>query len=215
MLILASSSPYRRALLERLGLPFRVLVPDFEELRPGGGHTLEALVRANALGKARSLAPHHPHSLVIGSDQVAERDGRILTKPGSAERAVAQLLSLCDAEHRLWTALVLLRHDPPWERCRVIAGRLRIRPLTRREAEAYVAREQPLDCAGAYKSEGLGITLFDYLRSDDPTAIIGLPLVALSALLREAGCDPLDPGPDDAKPQRLDDRRMRNEEEAE
>jgi len=198
-LILASTSPYRRALMERLGLPFRCVAPRFEERVGRAGEDPGNLVVHNALGKALSILDAHPGSLIVGSDQVAECAGEILPKPGSAPRAVEQLLRLSGREHRLLTGVAVVqapRADapPPGElpgRTALVVNHLRLRELSRAEAETYVRRESPLNCAGAYKSEGLGIVLFEHLRGDDPTAIVGLPLIALGRLLRAFGCDPL------------------------
>lgn len=190
-LILASTSRYRRALLERLGLPFEALPPPFEELEAGEASDPAAMVLANARGKAASLAADHPGALIIGSDQAAVCEGNILGKPGSIARAVEQLLLLSGREHELLTAIAVLPAPEGTAETALVTHRLRIRALTRTEAEAYVQREMPLDCAGAYKAEGLGIALFEYLRGDDPTAIVGLPLAALSNLLRRFGVDPI------------------------
>jgi len=200
-LILASTSPYRRALLERLGLPFTAVAPPFGEVAPEPGADPARVVTKNALGKALSVLPDHPDSLVIGSDQVAVCGAEILTKPGTPERAVEQLLRLAGREHRLVTAVAVLFSPPAGAAAEggtrgdhaVVENRLQMRPLTRAEAEAYVRREQPLDCAGSYKSEGLGVTLFERMEGEDPTAIVGLPLIALSRLLRRFAVDPLRP----------------------
>ncbi len=207
-LILASTSPYRRALLARLGLPFTARAPRFEELTAATIADPAALVTANALGKARDLASQHPEAIVIGGDQTVVCAGRVLGKPGTVERAVAQLLELAGREHELLTAVALigphggmgpLRPDtqigagcrPSREETAVAINRLRMRRIDESEARAYVLREQPLDCAGAYKSEGLGIALFESIRGDDPTAVVGLPLIVLCGLLRRFGLDPL------------------------
>jgi septum formation protein len=215
-LVLASTSPYRRALMERLGLQFRAVTPLFDEAPPGDTVDPAELVVANAVGKAHSLLARYPGALVIGSDQVAVCEGEILTKPGSEARALAQILRLAGKEHRLLTAVALVGAPeksaarPPAEitaeatagateespaeataETELVESRLRMRPLTRREAERYIRRERPVDCVGAYKSEGLGITLFEYLRGDDPTAIVGLPLIALTRLLKRFGVNVL------------------------
>jgi MAF protein len=200
-LILASTSPYRRALLERLGLPFAAVAPRFTEAAPEPGADPARVVTKNALGKALSLLPDHPDSLVIGSDQVAVCGAEILTKPGTPERAVEQLLHLAGREHRLVTAVAVIFSPPAGAADAngtrgdhaVVENRLRMRSLTRAEAEAYVRLEPPLDCAGSYKSEGLGVTLFERMEGEDPTAIVGLPLIALSRLLRRFAVDPLRP----------------------
>ncbi len=166
-----------------------------------------AMVTANALGKARSIARQHPGAIVIGSDQVAICADRVLGKPASEQRAVAQLLELAGREHELLTAVAVIGPRPAraadaakggipapehaHEETALAVNRLRMRPLGAAEALAYVRREQPLDCAGAYKSEGLGIALFEHMRGDDPTAVVGLPLIAVCDLLRRFGLDPL------------------------
>jgi septum formation protein len=200
-LVLASTSPYRRALLERLGLAFSVEAPRFDEVPPEPGSDPTRLVTGNALGKALSVLGGHPGSLVIGSDQVAVCDGEILTKPGTAAAAVEQLLRLAGRDHYLLTAVAVLLSPspgaPPEQESRgehaLVSNQLRMRALTRAEAEAYVRRESPLDCAGSYKSEGLGVALFEHMRGDDPTAIVGLPLITLTRLLRRFGLDPILP----------------------
>jgi len=210
-LILASTSPYRRQQMSRLGLPFQAAAPRFVEAAPGPNSDAARLVVGNALGKALSLLAEYPGHLVIGSDQVVRCEGRILTKPGSPRVAVEQLLALAGREHELLTGVAVVRassapgkqaqttpeslEDVPGSSTLVV-NRLRMRAISRDEAETYVRLEQPLDCAGAYKSEALGIALFEYLRGDDPTAIIGLPLIALLRLLRGFGVDPLNPSAD-------------------
>jgi septum formation protein len=207
-LVLASTSPYRRALLARLGLPFTALSPCFHEETSASIADPAAMVIANALGKARAVAHLHPDAVIIGSDQAAVCAGRVLGKPGTVDRAVAQLMELAGQEHELLTAVAVIgpraaadgdgsgatchpRSSPQREQTALAVNRLRMRSLTEAEARAYVLREQPLDCAGAYKSEGLGIVLFEHIRGDDPTAVVGLPLVALAGLLRQFGIDPL------------------------
>ena len=186
-IVLASGSPYRRRLLRRLGIPFRWARPRFEEPDPGEGESAFVYTRRMALGKARSLAKRFPRALILGSDQVAVCEGRILRKPGDPERAVRQLLRLAGREHRLVTAVALVDAASGRERWRVVSNRMRIRPLKRAEARAYVARDDPVDCAGSYKTESLGIALFEYLRGDDPTAIEGLPLTVVARMLEEVG----------------------------
>lgn len=198
-LVLASTSTYRRALLARLGLPFRAAAPAYREVGPETCPNPRRLAAQNALGKALSLLDRHPDSLIVGSDQVICCGDEVFGKPGTPERAVEQLLRLAGREHELLTAVAVVRSpargitaadELPGETL-VSANQVRLRPLTREEAAAYVERERPLDCAGAYKSESLGITLLEYLRGDDPTAVVGLPLIALSRLLRRFGLDPL------------------------
>jgi len=192
-LILASTSPYRRALLERLGLPFSVVPPAVDET-PRTREPPRALAARLAVEKACAVARDHPHALVIGSDQVASLDGRPLGKPGRADAAVAQLLAMSGREVSFFTALALVTDGSRVSGSVLDHTRVSFRDLTQEEARAYVDREHPLDCAGAFRCEGLGVALFRRIRSDDPTALIGLPLIALCELLREAGVPPL-PGP--------------------
>lgn len=184
-LILASTSRYRRALLDRLGVPYEAVAPDYVEETPDGADP-EALVLAHAEGKARSVAATHPDAWILGSDQVAVLDEEILGKPGSAERARAQLRRLSGREHALLTAVVLLDARTGQVNRHLERTEIRIRELTDAEIADYVDRDDPVDCAGSYKAEGLGITLFDHQRGDDPTAIVGLPLIAVSRMLRGA-----------------------------
>jgi septum formation protein len=185
-LVLASTSTYRRALLERLGLPFIVARPEVEET-PRAGEPPQALAERLAQEKAEAvLAVAARDTWVIGSDQVAELDGRPLGKPGSHSNAVAQLRSMSGREVRFLTALCIA--GPEQRRLQALDVTIaRFRALDDDEIERYVAREQPLDCAGSFKSEGLGIGLFDAIENRDPTALIGLPLIATARLLREAG----------------------------
>jgi septum formation protein len=189
-IVLASTSPYRRALLERLRIPFDVAPPVYEENTLEGADA-EALVAVHALGKARSLRDAFPSSLVIGSDQVVSLDGRILGKPGTRERAIEQLAMLRGREHVLLTGLAVLDAATGRVGEHLDRTRLRLRALGDAEIEAYVDAEHPIDCAGSYRAEGLGIALFEYLRTDDPTAIVGLPLAALARLLGAHGVDVL------------------------
>ena len=185
-LVLASTSPYRRALLERLGVPFRCVPPTVDEdalkdpaLAP------RDLARHLARAKAASVAADAPRAVVIGSDQLVALDGRIHGKPGSVEAAVGQLLALAGRPHELITALAVA-HDGRWSEHTDVTT-LWMRPLTRAEAKRYVAADRPTDCAGAYKFEERGITLFERIESSDHTAITGLPLIALTTILRTLG----------------------------
>ena len=189
-LILASTSPYRRALLERLGLSFSTAAPDVDE-RPHPGESPSELVRRLAEAKARAVALNHPDALIIGSDQVACLDDAILGKPGDHSTAIAQLerasgrsvlfqTGLCVLDARSGQAQTLV--EPFWVHFRV---------LSRARIEGYLERERPYDCAGSFKSEGLGIALFERLEGDDPNALIGLPLIRLIPLLEAAGHCPL------------------------
>lgn len=186
MLILASTSIYRRELLARLGLPFEVARPEVDET-PLSGEAPIGLSERLAEAKARSVGVRNPQAWVIGSDQVAELNGHALDKPGSFERAADQLAASsgnCVAFH---TAATLYRHaDRRAHRLRDLTV-VRFRTLSNVEIERYLHSEQPYDCAGSFKAEGLGITLFDSIESRDPTALIGLPLIGLAAALRLAG----------------------------
>jgi MAF protein len=144
-----------------------------------------------ALGKARSLVERYPGALILGSDQVAWCEDRILRKPGTKEKAVKQLMALSGKEHRLVTAVALVdaRNGKEWKQ--VVTNRMRIRKLTRRAARNYVDRDNPVDCAASYKIESLGVALFEFMRGDDPSAIEGLPLIKVSKLLRQAGLEVL------------------------
>jgi len=189
-LVLASTSRYRRALLERLGLPFDVAAPGIDEAAlPGESPRATALRLSEA--KARAVAGRYPDALVIGSDQVADCAGRPIGKPGDRARAFAQLRELSGRTVIFHTGLALV--DARSGRCRseLVDIASTFRPLTDDEIGAYLDREQPYDCAGSVKSEALGIALFDRIESDDPTALIGLPLIALTRLLRAEGVDAL------------------------
>jgi len=189
-LILASTSPYRRALLERLRLPFSVSKPGVDETRLPN-ETAEQIVSRLAQAKAEAVACEHPTAWVIGSDQCAELDEHILGKPGSHARAFEQLKAASGKRVIFHTGLCLKQRASGFERVVNVPFSVHFRELTTREIEHYLQREQPYDCAGSFKSEGLGITLFQSMQGDDPSSLIGLPLIALCAMLREAGLDPL------------------------
>jgi septum formation protein len=187
-LILASTSPYRRTLLARLGVAFTAAAPRCdEEMLKGtmGALPPQALAEALADAKARSLLPEADADVVIGSDQLAEIDGRILGKPGSAARAQEQLGTLSGREHRLVTAMVILHAGRIWRHTDI--ARLTMRRLDPWAIERYVARDQPLDCAGAYKLEAGGVALFSAIACDDHSAITGLPLLAVTRILADIG----------------------------
>jgi septum formation protein len=189
-LILASTSRYRRELLQRLRLPFDVQAPDVDET-PQPGEAPAALALRLALAKARAVAALQPDAVVIGSDQVADLDGTAIGKPGNHERAVVQLQAMRGREVLFHTAVAVVRADRGHERALLAPVRVRLRALDDAEIERYLRAEQPYDCAGSAKSEGLGIALLEAIDSDDPTALVGLPLIRTCALLREAGLDPL------------------------
>lgn len=185
-LVLASTSRYRRQLLERLRVPFAAAAPGVDEDRvKGRGGGALAIVTELALAKALAVAAHRPGAIVIGSDQAACIDGSLLDKPGSAARAVDQLRRLQGRQHELLTAVALVHGDRRIEFVERTA--LTMRSLANAEIERYVAAEQPFDCAGSYKIEGLGVALFDRIDGGDWTAIQGLPLVRLCAELRGLG----------------------------
>lgn len=191
-LILASSSRYRAQLLTRLGLPFDTRAPDVDETARAGERAEDLVVRLS-IAKARAVARAHPEALVIGSDQVAVCDSRILGKPGTESRAREQLARLSGRSVEFLTGLCLFDAGRAREWTLMVPTRVRFRTLSTREIGRYVATEQPLDCAGAFKSEGLGVALFEAIEGSDPSALIGLPLIALCRMLREAGIDVLDP----------------------
>lgn len=185
-LILASTSVYRRELLERLGLPFETTRPEVDEA-PLNGESPVATAERLAVEKARAVAGRFPDALIIGSDQVAHRGNERFDKPGTAERAIAQLRSMSGNSITFHTAVCLFNSRTGYSQLEGVPVTARFRELTGAEIRRYVEREQPLDCAGSAKSEGLGISLLDYMRGDDPTALIGLPLIALSRMLRAEG----------------------------
>lgn len=185
-LILASGSPYRKLLLERLRLPFSVQVPGIEEQRLAG-EGAEAFAVRLALEKARAVATRSAASVVIGSDQVARCEGRSIGKPGSLRRAVEQLESFSGKTVDFFSAFAVLCCESNLQWQRVVLTKARFRVLSRDEIERYVERDQPIDCAGGFKSETTGISLLESMRSDDPTAIVGLPLISLAQALRQAG----------------------------
>ena len=184
-LVLASTSAYRRELLARLRLPFDTRRPEVDET-PRPGEAPVALVARLALAKAVAVAGREPDAWVIGSDQVAELDGAALGKPGGREGAIAQLASMSGRAVAFRTAVAVAG---PGERrfTALDTTTVRFRKLKDDEIARYVDAEQPFDCAGSFKAEGLGITLFEAIESQDPTALVGLPLISTAGLLREAG----------------------------
>jgi septum formation protein len=189
-LILASTSRYRRELLERLRLPFTVQAPHVDE-SPLAGEVPAATARRLALAKARAVAQQHPDALVIGSDQVADLDGRAIGKPGNHATAIEQLRAMRGRTVVFQTAVAVLRLSSGFEAEALVPVTVRVRSLADAEIEHYLQAEQPYDCAGSAKSEALGIALLDAIESDDPTALVGLPLIRTCAMLRAAGLDPL------------------------
>jgi len=189
-LVLASTSRYRRALLKRLGMPFRTADPRVKEERiPGEGP--EQMARRLAEAKALAVAPDFRDALVIGCDQVAVRNGELLGKPGNHENALRQLRALSGGEAIFHTAICVHNTTDGSTRVRVVPCRVHFRKLDEATIERYLAREQPYDCAGSAKSEGLGIALVEKMEGEDPNALIGLPLIALVDLLHEQGMNVL------------------------
>jgi septum formation protein len=189
-LILASTSSYRAALLERLGLPFDVEAPGVDEDLLAG-EAPEARALRLALAKANAVAETHPQAWVLGSDQVADCGGLILKKPGDAGRCRKQLAACSGRSVTFFTAVVLMRGESAVVNQYVDRTIVRFRSLTNAEIERYVQHDRPFDCAGGFRCEGLGIALFDGIDCSDPTALIGLPLIWVSSALRHAGLDPL------------------------
>ena len=185
-LILGSTSPYRRELLARLGLPFSTEAPNVDEA-PQPGEAPRDLALRLALAKAREVAGRHPQAIVIGSDQVADLAGEPLGKPGTHERAVAQLRRMRGHSVVFQTALAVVCADTGFAQTDLAAVEVRFRDLNDDEIERYLLAERPYDCAGSAKSEGLGIALLDAIHNDDPTALVGLPLIRTARLLRAAG----------------------------
>ena len=185
-LVLGSSSPYRRELLARLRQPFTTAAPQVDET-PRAHETPRALALRLALAKAREVASRHPQAIVIGSDQVADLAGQPLRKPGTHPRAVAQLRQMSGQTVVFQTALAVVCAATGFEQTDLAAVEVRFRALGDAEIERYLQAEQPYDCAGSAKSEGLGIALLEAIHSDDPTALVGLPLIRTARLLRAAG----------------------------
>lgn len=185
-LILGSTSAYRRELLNRLRLPFTVESPHVDETPLAGEHPAE-LARRLALAKANAVAQRFPSCVVIGADQVADLDGHALGKPGTHERATLQLRQMRGKTVIFQTALAVVCLDTGFCQQGLAAVKVTFRYLDDVEIENYLRQEQPYDCAGSAKSEGLGIVLLDSIESDDPTALVGLPLIRTSQMLRAAG----------------------------
>lgn len=185
-LVLASSSRYRRALLERLGLGFECATPCVDET-PHAGEPFESLAVRLAALKARAVARNFPHALIIGSDQVASCAGERMDKPGTHDNAVSQLRRMSGRKAHFDTAVSVLDAASGKLTTRSVPCEVRFRVLSDALIEEYLRREQPYDCAASAKSEGLGIALIASIRTDDPTSLIGLPLIALTELLAESG----------------------------
>jgi len=189
-ILLASTSPFRQALLHKLGLPFITAAPEVDET-PQQGETAEALVTRLAVAKAQALAKMYPGHWIIGSDQVCVLDDQITGKPHTAENARAQLRAASGKAITFYTGLALFHPDNNQllQCCEPFVVHFRM--LTDAEIAGYVEKEQPLQCAGSFKSEGLGICWFDRLEGRDPNTLVGLPLIALNEMLQQAGINPL------------------------
>lgn len=185
-LVLGSTSRYRQELLQRLRIPFSVAAPDVDET-PLAGEAPATLAMRLALAKARAVASAFPQSVVIGSDQVADLDGLPLGKPGTHERAVTQLRQMRGRTVIFQTAVAVVCQASGFEQAALAAVKVRFRQLSDEAIENYLQAEQPYDCAGSAKSEGLGIALLEAIDSDDPTALIGLPLIRTCHLIEAAG----------------------------
>ncbi len=185
-LILGSTSRYRRELLERLRIPFDVASPDVDET-PRNGEAPAALALRLALAKAQAVAARFPQAVVIGSDQVADLQGECLGKPGTHARAVQQLRRMRGQTVVFQTAVSVVCLASGFAQTELAAVRVQFRHLSDAEIEAYLQAEQPYDCAGSAKSEGLGIALLEHIDNDDPTALVGLPLIRTCRMLRAAG----------------------------
>lgn len=187
-LVLASSSPYRRALLDRLQLPFVVCTPDIDE-SPLAGEAPAVTAERLAVLKAEAMQARYPDGLIIGSDQVAYCGESRFGKPGTRDQAREQLRRLSGKTVIFHTALCLLNAATGRRHVAGVPTEARFRELSDAEIERYLDKEDALNCAGSARSEALGITLLEWIRSDDPTALVGLPLIALSAMLRAEGLD--------------------------
>ncbi len=186
LVVLGSTSRYRRELLERLHIPFEVAAPEVDETAQAGESPRDLALRL-ALAKAHAVARRFPQAAVIGSDQVADLDGVALGKPGSHDRAVEQLRSMRGRSVVFQTAVAVVCRNSGFEQVDIAPVRVQFRDLTDAEIETYLRIEQPYDCAGSAKSEGLGIALLEAIDNDDPTALVGLPLIRTCRMLQAAG----------------------------
>lgn len=189
-LILASSSKYRQQLLAQAGIGCRIVPPEVDETSLTGlalqqGQWPDTICRMLAMAKAKSVADRHPEAAVLGSDQLLTIDGEILGKPGTVDGASDQLRKLSGRTHFLLTAFAIFA--PGRVSCELVESQMTMRSLTTAEIERYVATDQPLDCAGSYKWESRGITLFERVQTPDPSAIVGLPMIAVVTELRQLG----------------------------
>ena len=187
-LILGSTSTYRRELLARLHIPFEVASPDVDET-PLAGEKPSVLAERLALAKARAVAAKYPQAVVIGSDQVADLNGLSLNKPGNHDNATLQLRQMRGKTVVFQTAVAVVCLESGFEQLSLAPVRTKFRDLTDDEIENYLQLEKPYDCAGSAKSEGLGIVLLESIESDDPTALIGLPLIRTCQMIRAAGIE--------------------------
>ena len=188
ILVLASTSPFRKALLQRLGLHFETCSPDVDETRLEG-ESAESLVQRLSEAKARAVAISHPDALIIGSDQVAVCEGDVLGKPGDHDNACRQLARLAGHRVTFLTGLCLYNAATQVSRVDLIPYHVTFRQLTAQQIDRYLRAEQPYNCAGSFKSEALGISLFESMEGEDPNALIGLPLIRLVSWLNEAGIE--------------------------
>ncbi|KXF81699.1 Maf family protein [Enterovibrio coralii] len=184
--VLASGSKYRQSLLQKLDLPFETCSPNIDESAIEG-ESPEDLVKRLSLEKAKACAVSHPNALIIGSDQICVIDGKILGKPHTIERAVQQLKAASGKHVTFYTGLTLFNSATGFAQTDLEPFHVHFRALSDREIENYVAKEQPLDCAGSFKCESLGIALFDKLDGRDPNTLVGLPLIRLCEMLKEEG----------------------------
>ena len=191
-LVLASTSPYRKALLDRLQVDYSCDSPEIDEAQLEG-ESIEDMVVRLARSKAEAVAARHSHALIIGSDQSAELDGKALTKPGNFDNAVAQLKQASGRRIVFHTGLCVLNSDTSHAQTACIPYTVVFRTLTDEMIEQYLKKEQPYNCAGSFKSEGLGIALFDKFEGEDPNALIGLPLIKLATMLENEGYSILAP----------------------
>ncbi len=187
-LILASTSPFRAELLRRLDIPFDTFAPDIDET-PLDDESPEEMVRRLTAAKADAARAHFPTHLVIASDQCAVCDGRIIGKPGNHANAVEQLTNFAGKEIRFLTGLALLNTESGSMQLDIVPFAVTFRQLTTGQIERYLRKERPYNCAGSFKSEGLGITLFEKMSGDDPNALIGLPLIRLTTFLQNEGIE--------------------------
>ena len=185
-LVLASTSPYRQELLSRLKMPFSVTSPEVDET-PLPGETPEQTAYRLAIAKAKAVAERHPNALIIGSDQVATLEGMQIGKPHTHENATRQLRMMRGKTVTFHTALCLYNSHSGNTQAQIVPFMVRFRDLSNDEIERYLAKEQPYNCAGSAKSEGLGIALIEKMSGDDPNALVGLPLIALVGMLKNEG----------------------------